>query len=80
MEKNVFESFIKFILIFKKFSPTFLGFIDEITDILYYVQTDFANNSLKYLCLFFMIFSAFLHFMIWNIYAANQELHILRID
>jgi hypothetical protein len=30
----------------KKFSPAALGIFDEVTDIWYYFQSDFANKSL----------------------------------
>ncbi len=68
MEKNCFDSLARFLSILKTFAPSLLGFIDEITDILYYIETDFSNNSIKYLCLFFICFSAFLHLLIWTIY------------
>ncbi len=74
MEKNCFDTLSRFLKISKTFAPSLLGLVDEITDILYYLQTDFSNDSIKYLCLFFICFSAFLHFLIWTIYSANKQL------
>jgi hypothetical protein len=78
MDKNCIDILSRFFKIAKAFTPSAIGLLDEITDILYYAQTDFSNKSIEFLCLFFLLFSAFLHFMIWTIYSANKYILKLR--
>ncbi len=57
---------IELIRFFTNFTPTIFATIDVMTDIIYYVSTPFANNSLKFLFLFFLIFAPFLKFVVFT--------------
>ena len=45
----------------------FIGLVDEITDILYYINNDFASEDLKTACLFFIVLLPLIYLFI-NIY------------
>ena len=58
----------------KCISPSALGLLDVITDILYITTENFFDGYIWALWIFFLLFSPFLQFIVWAGFFAKLEL------
>ena len=58
--------------VFQFFWPTFIGLFDKIGDIIYATQC-FADDYLRNMFIFFLVFPAILQAIVWNIYLTKRR-------
>ena len=75
--KDIFDHIIYLITeglqIFRFFFPSLIGILDIVGDVIYGVSVDFADDLLKSMFIFFIVFPIFLQFLIWNIYFSIRK-------
>ena len=66
------ESFADFWKVIQFFWPTFMGIFDKVGDIIY-ATTCFADDYLRNMFNFFLVFPAILQTIVWDIYLTRQR-------
>lgn len=71
--EDTFEKLFKWLQVFLKISPAFLGLTDGITDIFYYITQNFADRSIKDINLATLLFTPLALAMIWDLEFSNKN-------
>ena len=83
LQKNfilrIIEDIESFFRIFQFFWPTLIGISDKVGDI-YYATQCFADEYLRNMFLFFLVFPAVLQAIVWNIYLTKNRYSKIETD